>query len=218
MQPGNKMDIKKFLADNSLSIVLSALFLIFLCGQFYFGYLAYNDNQSLYRLPPVGYGQYARTGNFLNGVFVNWQAAILQLGSLVVFSIFLVQRGATHSKEPGREGNREKVGPYGGMRHLFRDNSLSIVLLVLFLLSFFLHLASGRIAVNQARELVHAAPISTVQFFASPKFWFLTFQTWQAEYMAIALYIVLSVFLRQDGSPESKPPDAANSVTGEANK
>ncbi len=60
--------------------------------------------------------------------------------------------------------------------------------------------------------------VSLAQYVLSADFWFLTLQTWQAEYLAIALYIILSIFLRQEGSPESKPTEAANEETGEANK
>ena len=50
------------------------------------------------------------------------------------------------------------------------------------------------------------------------QFWATTLQTWQAEYLAIAVHIVLTIFLRQQNSPESKPVEASNETTGKANR
>jgi hypothetical protein len=52
----------------------------------------------------------------------------------------------------------------------------------------------------------------------SAKFWSSILQTWQAEYLAIALFVLLSVFLRQQDSAESKPVESSDATTGEANK
>lgn len=211
--------LNNFISQNSLSIVLILLFVGFLTGQFFTGYVTFNQVLAVYHLPAVNHWQYFKTGHFLDGIFVNWQAAILQLGSLILFSVFLVQRGATHSKEP-HKGQNKKDAPqrYRTLRNIVRSNSLSIAFGGLFIIAFILHLYSSHKLANQTLRLAHAAPVPLGKYFFSANFWFLTLQTWQAEYMAIALYIVLSIFLRQEGSPESKPTEAPDEETGKPNK
>ena len=90
--------------------------------------------------------------------------------------------------------------------------------MLLFLLSFALHVVFGTYAYNEERSLTGEPPISIAAFPLSAKFWSVTLQTWQAEYLVIALYVVLTIFLRQQDSPESKPVESSNATTGEANK
>jgi len=241
---------RKLFSDHGLLLIFIFLFLAFLVGQTLSGLSMYNGTQAAHGLPAVGYWRYVRTGNFLEGVFANWQAAILQLGSLIIFGIFLRERGAAHSLKPGepakvgksaqpdkpsgswarhrhpaqafsksqkRSGGNKKSSSAKSPSWLYR-NSLSIAFVVLFAAAFLLHLFSGVAAYNEHLALSRRAPLSAAQFFVSSKFWFETFQTWEAEYMAIALYIFLTIFLRQEGSPESKPVGSSNRDTGEVNK
>ena len=154
---------------------------------------------------------------FLEGLASNWQAAVLQLGSLIVFSSFLYQRGAPHSRDP-RKAPREQERWNADRFGWFYRNSLSLAFLLLFLLSLALHVVFGTYAYNEERSLAGQPPISIAAFPLSAKFWSVTLQTWQAEYLVIALYVVLTIFLRQQDSPESKPVESSNATTGEANK
>ncbi|MEO6966168.1 MAG: DUF6766 family protein [Acidobacteriaceae bacterium] len=213
--------IQTSFVENGLSIVLLTLFVGFLIAQSLAGVSLYNDTRTAHGLGQVGYWRYVRTGTFLQGVFSNWQAAILQLASLIIFGVYLHQRGAPHSRKPGKFGHpkgSEKLPWRGSHLGWFRRNSLSFVFVALFVVAFILHLLSGAAAYNQELAYSHQVPLSVLAFFVSAKFWFTTFQTWQAEYMAIALYVLLSIFLRQEGSPESKPVGASNSDTGDPNK
>ena len=208
-----------FFVQNSLSIVLLALFIVFLLGQTFSGLALDNDTRVFYGLTKIGYWEYVRTGTFLQGVFSNWQAAILQLGSLIILGVYLHQRGAPHSRRSVQFGHPERKGkrfPPGDA--WIRRNSLSLVFFGLFVVAFWIHLVSGAAAYNQTRAYLHQPPLSVAAFSVSAKFWFSTFQTWQAEYMAIALYVLLSIFLRQEGSPESKPVESSNRETGNPNK
>jgi hypothetical protein len=91
------------------------------------------------------------------------------------------------------------------MRRLLRDNALSIALFALFLLSFVLHALGGHAEFNQ-QQLEHgAAQVSLWSFVTSSEFWFQSMQNWQSEFLAVAALTVLGIFLRQRGSPESKP-------------
>ncbi len=211
--------LAKFIADHSLSIAFILLFIACILGQSFSGLSLYNQVQSAHGLQPIGYWRFLGTGMFLQGVFSNWQAALLQLGSLIIFGVYLRQRGAPHSRKPGTSQNTHSKSLWRGKKRDWpRRNSLSLAFFALFLLAFLLHLLSGAADYNQQRAFSHEAPLSIAAFFVSAKFWFATFQTWQAEYMAIAVYILLSVFLRQEGSPESKPVGASNASTGETNK
>ena len=50
----------------------------------------------------------------------------------------------------------------------------------------------------------------------SSQFWFESFQNWQSEFLAVAAIVVLTIFLRQIGSSQSKAVTAPNSQTGDA--
>ena len=235
--------LRKFFSDNGLLLIFVALFLACLLGQALSGFSLYNETQAAHGATQSGFWPYLATGGFLQGMFANWQAAILQLGSLIIFGIFLRQRGAAHSLKPGSSGATRKrplhafremrrSTPKGSTRtsprkahdspdrrgNWLRDNSLSIAFALLFFITFLLHLFSGEASFNHQRAFNHQSALTAAQFFVSSKFWFITLQTWEAEYMAIALYIFLSIFLRQKGSPESKPVDSPDSETGETNK
>ena len=164
----------------------------FLAGQALCGDIAYNSTRAQAGLPAVGRWKYLLTGNFLEGVFENWQAAILQLGSLILFGIFLRQRGAPHSR---KNVHRRR----GTMKNWLYCNSLTIAFAVLFLGAFAMHLYAGTLQANEQRRMLHQPQVSMGAFLGSAKFWFTTFQTWEAEYMAIALYFFLSIFLTAGG-------------------
>jgi hypothetical protein len=222
--------LRKMFAENGLLVVFTALFVVCLAGQALAGRSLYNGTQAAHGLAQVGCLRYLATGEFLQGMFSNWQAAVLQLGSLIVFGVFLRQRGAPHSKrlagsggprrleqrgtKPRSHGNSRSVRP---AKWIYR-HSLSLVFSALFLGIFMLHLLSGEAAYDAQLALSHQRQLSLGEFLVSAKFWFATLQTWEAEYMAIALYIALSIFLREEGSPESKPTEAANSDTGDPNE
>ncbi|HTV04719.1 MAG TPA: DUF6766 family protein [Acidobacteriaceae bacterium] len=214
----------EFLHDHGLLLIFIFLFVAFLIGQAIAGSLAFNETRAAHGLVSVGYWSYIKTGNFLQGVFANWQAAILQLGSLIIFSVFLRARGAAHSIDPkkrghaGRSSTHSKKTASGWRAGWVYRNSLSLAFVALFLVTFVLHLYSGAAAYNEQRALTHQAPLTVAAFSVSSKFWFSTLQTWEAEYMAIALYIFLTIFLRQEGSPESKRVDAKDTDTGKTNE
>jgi hypothetical protein len=214
---GPMQSISKFIKTNGLSIVLFSLFVVFLVGQSVAGFLFYNEQQASHGAAQIGYWQFLGSGTFLNGIFSNWQAAILQLASLIIFGVFLVQRGATHSRKHREPGPKDR-STIGSARNWMYRNSLSLAFLALFAISFALHVLTGAAAYNEQRALSGQPALSSLDFFFSAKFWFSTLQTWEAEYFAIGVYMILSIFLRQEGSPESKPVESSNEETGEGNK
>ena len=162
----------------------------------------------------------------------------MQLAALIVFSEEFYQRGASHSrktqqekqqgdsqqnksqKEKQQSKSRKNKGHQQPPEHhnwIYR-NSLALAFWALFLILFTLHIIFGVKSYNETRATQHLSPMSLLDFTTSAKFWFLTLQTWEAEFFAIAVFIVLTVFLRQAHSPESKSPDASDKSTGEPNE
>jgi hypothetical protein len=213
--------VKAIIADNSLSIVLFGLFLICVAAQAATGWVAYDKALRQAGLPDIGLSAYLRTGNFLDGVFSNWQAALLQLAALVLLSSVLRQKGAAHSRKPDSL-NYRTLGLNLHWRPTLRGwlyyNSLSLAFVALFLISFALHLQFGEWQANENNALRGLPPTTLGAYAGSADFWFSVFECWEAEFGAIGLYIVLSIFLRQDRSPESKRVSARNEDTGETNE
>jgi len=203
--------------ENSLSIVMFALFVICISAQSLAGWRSQNETLAASGRAAVGYRRYLSSGTFLEGLASNWQAAVLQLGSLILFSSFLYQRGSPHSRDPRKAKLKDRKRQAGGFVWFYR-NSLFLAFLLLFALALALHLVVGAEAYNEERGLAGQSPISITAFLLSAKFWSTTLQTWQAEYLVIVIYLVLSVFLRQQDSAESKPVESSNETTGEANE
>ena len=163
----------RFFHDNGLSLALFGLFAICLGGQASTGLSAYNASLISSHLSPVGLTAYLGTGNFLDGAFSNWQAAVLQLLVLISFSAVLHQKGATHSRQPGDDSD-----PGRGDHGWIYAHSLSLAFTAMFILTFAAHLVFGALKYNEDQALQHLSPVTLGAFAASPAFWFSAFQCW----------------------------------------
>jgi hypothetical protein len=209
--------------NNALSFAIFLLFFGCLIGQSITGFFLFNHEQQEAGMPAISFFAYLGNGAFLNAMFTNWQAALLQLMVLILFAVLLKQKGSPHSRQPEKDGprkNEEKSAkdypfPQNIWRWLY-ENSLSLSFVLLFLISFFLHIYWGYLAHNLELERQKLEQLALSQFLVSPWLWFQNFQTWQAEFIAIGAYLVLSIFTRQKGSAESKPVDESNQETGES--
>lgn len=219
--------MQKLWRENGLSIVLFVMFLIFLWGQSCTGMLEENDERVQHGEPPISYVEYLGSGAFLEATMENWESEFLQMGVYVLFTVFLFQKGSSESKpldnddpvnrDPRKAKHRKDApGPVrkGGAVLWLYENSLSFAFIALFAFSFVLHAIGGAKACNEERASHGEAPISVADYLAGSRFWFESFQNWQSEFLAIWAMVVLSIFLRQRGSPESKPVDAPHSQTG----
>jgi hypothetical protein len=209
--------MRKWLYNNSLSLTFFVLFVGSIIGHAMVGVRAYNHTLMEHHRTPLTQGQYLRTGDFLDAVFSNWQAAVLQLGCLITLGTILHQKGAPHSRKPGGDSAQKDRRQRGNASWLYR-NSLSLAFATLFAAAMIGHVIFGDWAFNETNSLIGASPTSIVHYLGTADFWFRTLQTWQAEFVAIAIYVVLSIYLRQEGSPESKPVGASDDESGEANK
>lgn len=218
-----------FFYRNGLSIVLLALMLIFWSGQFITGWKEHNDELQEHHQPQISARQYAVSGHFISATFENWESEFLQMAMYVVFTVFLRQKGSAESKklkgedgaddeEVDREPEPKPGSPLpvrkGGLWLSVYKHSLSIAFALLFLMSFCLHFAGSFKDYNE-EQVIKGKPLeSWNEYLGSAHFWFESFQNWQSEFLAVASIVLLSVWLRQKGSPESKPVDTPHSVTG----
>ena len=216
----------KLLRDNGLSLVLVVLFVALLFGQTVAGHREHNSDQVQHGEQPISYTSYLASPHFLEAMFENWESEFLQMGFYVILTAFLFQRGSSESKDPDKQEkvdedpriHRQPDSPSpvrrGGWRLRFYEYSLSIALLLLFLVSFAGHAIWGRAEYNDELASHGEPPLSLVEYAGSSRFWFESLQNWQSEFLAVAALAVLGIFLRQRGSPESKPVAAPHSRTG----
>ncbi|MCD9014123.1 DUF6766 family protein [Parachryseolinea silvisoli] len=220
------MDKHSFFYRNSLTIVLVVFFLACIFGQILTGWHEHNDELQEYGVSALSLSQYLLTGHFYQTTFENWESEFLQMAMYVVLTIFLRQRGSSESKsmEEEEEVDREPDptrpdAPWpvrkGGIYLAIYKHSLSLAFVLLFLLSFVLHAYGSLKNFNEEQQLQGKSVVSLSEFMGETRFWFESFQNWQSEFVAVISIVVLSIFLRQHGSPESKPVDAPDSETGE---
>jgi hypothetical protein len=221
--------MSKILRNNGLSIVLTLLFLLFLVGQAVAGMYEYNDEQQEHGQPTVDFAGYLNTSHFVEATTENWESEFLQMFFFVVLTACLFQKGSAESKDPDKEEpvdrdprktRKKKNAPWpvrkGGRALTVYEYSLSLAFLLLFLMSFTLHAVSGAREYNESeREHGRYEQVTTLQYMGTPRFWFESLQNWQSEFLAVGAMVVFSIFLRQRGSPESKPVDTPHSETGE---
>lgn len=218
----------KWVYENSLLIVLVGLFVLFTVGLTVSGWQHYNEQQNQHSQPPISYGEYIVSGDFVEAMFENWESEFLQMGMFVILTIFLRQKGSAESKplsgEEAVDQNRKyskglmRKAPWpvkqGGILLKLYENSLSIVFFALFFLSVYLHAVGGVAVYNEEATIHGEPPISLGAYFTTSQFWFESFQNWQSEFIAIAAMIYLSIYLRQQGSTQSKPVFESHDKTG----
>jgi hypothetical protein len=219
----------RFVRQNSLSLVFGLLFLAALAGQAFAGLAEFNNEQVADGLATVSLGEYVASADFAVDVTENWQSEYLQFLLYVLLTVWLVQRGSPESKEPGAEGletdAKQKVGQYarpdsprwagaGRWRTGLYSYSLGLVMGSIFLGSWLVQSVAGWATYNERQLSQLQDPLSWVGYLGSADFWSRSLQNWQSEFLAVGSMAVLSIYLRQRGSPESKPVGASHQSTG----
>jgi hypothetical protein len=219
--------VVRWLRDNGLSITLFALFAVSVIGHGWAGWIANNEDLARDGAAPLGLMAYLGGGEFTSTLFENWESEFLQMAAYVVLTAYLFQRGSPESKDPDKPAPQDRNpkldqakqdAPWpvraGGFARTAYAHSLGLALTILFIASFVLHwINSTRAAGDEAIRNGEAPPSST-QHLGSAELWFESFQNWQSEFLSTAVLIVLAIFLRERGSPESKPVGAPHSQTG----
>jgi hypothetical protein len=205
--------MKTFLRDNGLSVTLVGLFILFWTGQALTGFADHNRDEQIHGRSQIGFGDYLTSDHFWEATFENWESEFLQMAAYVVLTVFLYQRGSAESKDPDkpepRTARRRKT-----LRRILYEHSLSLALLTFFSMAWIGHGLAGRAHFNSELQEHGLATITFAQYLGSSRFWFESFQNWQSEFVAVAAIVILSIWLREAGSPESKPVDAPDSNTG----
>jgi hypothetical protein len=222
--------LRAFLKNNSLTLGFGLLFLASLLGQALAGVAEFNDQRVATGLAEISLGRYLASSSFAVDVMENWQSEYLQFFLYVFATVWLVQRGSSESKEPhqiGLEADEEqRVGEHaghdspawagaGGWRTAVFSRSLGLLMGAVFLLTWAAMSVAGWAAYNAQQLTDHEDPVSWPGYLAHPDFWSRTFQNWQSEMLAVGSMAIFAVYLRQRGSPESKPVGAAHDDTGQ---
>jgi membrane protein implicated in regulation of membrane protease activity len=221
--------MRRLWRENSLALAFLVLFLAALAGQAYAGWHEFNSDATTHGEHSISLGRYLVSSAFGNAVMENWQSEYLQFTLYILLTVWFVQRGSPESKELGKEGtesDREQlVGEHAtarsprwarvrGVRLWIYSNSLLLVMATIWLGAWFAQSVTGWSDYN-ADQLVHGEHASSYrQFLGTARFWESTLQNWQSEFLAVGSMAVLSIYLRQRGSPESKPVGSSHTATG----
>ena len=225
----------RFVKQSSLSLFFLALMLVSVVFQAIVGHDLYNDEEASHaelageEPQLVSFGRYLFTSHFGQALMENWQSEYLQFSLLILATVWLLQRGSTESKEIGKEGaeseQQQMIGGYAqqnspswakvrGFRLWLYSNSLVLVMGLIFFLSWFAQSVTGWSDFNAVAAAHNEASVSWLGYVGSSSFWFDTLQNWQSEFLAVGSMAVFSIYLRQRGSPESKPVGASHEATG----
>lgn len=221
--------MKAALRNNGLSLFFGLIFLLALLGQGLTGHALFNEEQLSAGLDEISLGQYLTSSSFAVDVSENWQSEYLQFLLYITATIWLVQRGSPESKElhkTGLESDKQQlVAEYRnakspawararGWRLTVFSNSLGATMGLIFVLSWLVQSIAGNSAYNEEQLSNFQQPAAWAEYVVSAEFWNRTLQNWQSEFLAVGSMVVLAIYLRQRGSPESKPVGSAHDDTG----
>ena len=220
--------MRAFLRDNGLSLFFGAIFLATVLGQSFAGEHAFNDEQTEHGGEPVSWARYVVSSHFGRAILENWQSEYLQFALFILTTIWLVQRGSNESKHVDEieleSDEQQKVGAYAppnaprwakakGWRFHLYANSLLLVMFTIFLLSWLGQSLTGWTEYNEEQREHGEPTVSWWGYLGRPQFWENTLQNWQSEFLAVGTMAVFTIYLRQRGSPESKPVGAPHDET-----
>lgn len=217
------MSKKGFLYRNSLSIVLIIFMVSCLAAQFFTGWKTENKELVENGDAALSLGQYIHSGHFIQATFENWESEFLQMMLYVVLTVSLRQKGSSESKslEEEEDVDKEPVphpnAPWpvkkGGIWLKIYKHSLSLAFALLFIISFSLHFYGSLKDYNEEQISKEKPTTTAMEYITESRFWFESFQNWQSEFLAVASLVILSIWLREKGSPESKPVDMPHNET-----
>jgi hypothetical protein len=206
---------RQYAYENGITLFFLTIFLLALGAQAVAGYHAFNQDQVQHSSSQISFGAYLTSSAFGQAVMENWQSEYLQFTLFIFVTIWLVQRGSPESKELGKEGlETDREQRVRGQVSFVYSNSLVLVMLAIWIGSWFAQSITGLTQFNADRFDHHQDAISWSSYIVNAHFWEQTLQNWQSEFLAIASMAILAVYLRQRGSPESKPVGAPHDATG----
>ena len=194
--------------------MLGLFFVTFLVGQVFTGMHEHNDERQKQGQAELSVGAYLRSPHFIEATAENWESEFLQMFVYVLATAFLYQKGSAESKDPRKKHEHKAKGPVrpnspwpvrrGGWALRIYEHSLSLAFFVLFAFAWVLHANGGHRLYNEERQADGKAAVSLTDYLKSSRFWFESLQNWQSEFLAIGSMVLLSIWLREANSPESK--------------
>jgi hypothetical protein len=221
--------MRRFLFDNSLSLFFLALFLISVVGQSVAGLFEYNAHLEQHGEATVSYFGYLSSSDFGANMLENWQSEWLQFWVFALATVWLIQKGSNESKKPedaGRETDqKQRVGRYAAAdaprwakvkdwRLTIYSNSFFIVMGLVFIATWIAQSFASWTVFNDEQRAHDDPGVSWLTYVGSADFWERSLQNWQSEFLAVGTMVVFTIYLRQRGSPESKPVGAPHEETG----
>jgi hypothetical protein len=213
-----------FFYRNSLSLFFLFIFLITFLGQVFTGWKEHNQELLEENAQSLELSDYLQSGHFISATFENFESEFLQMALYVLLTISLRQIGSAESKslDEKEDVDREPISspdaPWpvrkGGWILTIYRNSLGLAFFILFFFSWGMHLFGSWKDHNVSQVLSKKPAVTITSYLGEPRFWFETFQNWQSEFLSVFAIVFLTIYLRQQGSPESKPVDAPHMETG----
>ncbi|HWN20402.1 MAG TPA: DUF6766 family protein [Gaiellaceae bacterium] len=221
--------MRRFLRENSLSVFFLAIFLVTLVGQSFAGQHAFNAGQAAHGEPTMSWARYVVSTDFGGAVMENWQSEFLQFTLFILATVWLVQKGSNESKQVGdagleskRQQKLEEHAPENspawakvrGWRSWVYQNSLLLAMASIFLATWTAQSLSNWRQFNEEQEAHDEQTLRWGEYLLNADFWERTLQNWQSEFLAVGVMAVFTIYLRQRGSPESKPVGSPHEETG----
>jgi uncharacterized protein DUF6766 len=218
----------RWLRDNGIASFFLALCLVTIAGEAVVAQHLFNNEQAAHHEPTMGIWRYLASSDFGARIMENWQSEFLQFATFVIATVWLVQRGSSESKKPGTAGGgsdrTERTGRFanpdsplwarvGGVRQRVYENSLFVLMLFFFFLTWFAQSVTAWNVFNSDQQAHHEGTVSWLGYVGTADFWDRTLQNWQSEFLAVGTMAIFAVYLRQRGSPESKPVGAPHEST-----
>jgi hypothetical protein len=222
----------RFLRNNGISLFFGAILLASLVGQSFAGQHQFNADAIEHHSSTYSWFRYVTSSEFGGDVLENWQSEFLQFFLYITATVWLLQRGSSESKSMDDTGlmsdqsqfvrgyaksNSPRWARVDGLRRRVYENSLGLAMLLCFLASWLGQSVTDWRAYNHEQLDHDSHAISWGQYWANADFWDRSLQNWQSEFLAIGTMAVFTIYLRQRGSPESKPVGAPHDATGESN-
>ena len=222
--------MRAFLRENGLSVFFLTTFLVTLLAQSFAGQHSYNAELAEHGASAVSWWEYVTSVSFWGAVMENWQSEFLQFTVFIGATIWLVQKGSNESKRLEDVGTRDGRAAAGGSPReravaalgegprpedgALYENSLLITMSAIFFATWSAQSLNNWRTFNDEQREHAEATVSWGRYLLDPDFWEKTLQNWQSEFLAVGMMVVFTIYLRQRGSPESKPVGAPHDETG----
>jgi dipeptide/tripeptide permease len=219
----------RFARDNGLSLFFLGLFVATVAAESVAGQHSENADLAEHGAETISWWTYVISPSFAGALMENWQSEFLQFSLFIGATIWLVQKGSNESsmlEQAGPEDDRTQLigrfTPIGGpgvarrndARTRIYENSLLLVMTLIFFATWFAQSLNNWRVFNDERQSHDLDPIALGNYLVNADFWEKTLQNWQSEFLAVGTMVVFTIYLRQRGSPESKPVGAPHDETG----